>query len=207
VLDVPAVALHTGADVLGSESTPNLARASGLPAERVITVKGGEDFAFAGFSLRVLPSLHSALEHKHAFSANSTIAEGVTLPMRASEYLEGGTLAYLVRLGGKRILILSTANFIERELEGLDPVVAILATGLREELHDYECRLMRVLDRPPLVLTNHFDAWREPYVPRSRAQLDEQTRADLDRFEREIRRCAPDTRVLVPMHGEAITLP
>ena len=205
-LDVPLVALHTGAEVLGSESTANLARASGVPAERVITVRGGEDFAFSGFSVRVLPSLHSALEHKHAPGAPSVIPANMTLPLRASEYLEGGTLAYLVRLGGKRILILSTANFIERELEGLDPDVAIVATGLREEIYDYECRLMHVLDAPPLVLTNHFDAWREPYVPRSRAQLDQQTRADLDRFEREIRRCAPGTRVVVPTHGEAITL-
>ncbi len=56
-------------------------------------------------------------------------------------------------------LVLDTANFIERELEGIHPDIAIVAPGARE--HDYTCRLMRVLGSPPIVLVTHFDAWRE----------------------------------------------
>jgi L-ascorbate metabolism protein UlaG (beta-lactamase superfamily) len=201
-LDAAAVAQHTGAMVLGTESTAHLARASGLADDRIIPVKGGEDYAFDGFSVRVFQSLHSALDHKHTFGASSTIPADVALPMRFEDYAEGGTLAFLVRLGGARILVLGTANFIESELTGVEADVAIVATGLRAEIHDYTCRLLALTGKPPLVLANHFDDWRAPFQVRTRAQLDPDTRADLDRFEAEVSACAPGTRLVVPTHGE-----
>lgn len=78
-------------------------------------------------------SLHSALDHKHtALGVNAgQIAGAPTLPMKLDDYVEGGTLAYLLRLAGHEILILDTANFIERELAGLRPDIAIIAPGLR----------------------------------------------------------------------------
>lgn len=42
LLDAPAIALRSGAEVLGSESTTMVGLASGVPAARLITVKGGE---------------------------------------------------------------------------------------------------------------------------------------------------------------------
>jgi L-ascorbate metabolism protein UlaG (beta-lactamase superfamily) len=191
LLDVPMVALATGADVMGSLSTARVARASGVPSERIITVKGGEDFAFGGYSVRAIPSLHSALDHKHTFGAE--IPADVTLPLTASGYAEGGTLAYLIRLGGHEVLFLSTANFIERELTGLRPDIAIVAVGLRQEVHDYTCRLMRALGDPPLVYANHFDDWRGPPVDR---ELD----ADVRAFVEEVRGCSPATQVVIPRH-------
>jgi L-ascorbate metabolism protein UlaG (beta-lactamase superfamily) len=193
LLDVPAVAKHTGATMLGSLSSARVARASGLPDTQIITVKGGEDFAMDGFSVRVIPSLHSALEHKHAFGKE--IAEPVTLPMAFDDYAEGGTFAYLVRLAGHEVLVLSTANFIERELEGLRPDIAIVAPGLRHEIHDYTCRLMRVLGKPREVFVNHFDDWQG-------APVDAPPSEDLALFVAEVQACSPHTRVTIPKHFE-----
>jgi L-ascorbate metabolism protein UlaG (beta-lactamase superfamily) len=208
-LDVPAVALRTGAQVLGSESTARLARAGGVPADHVIAVKGGEDYQFDGFSVRVLPSLHSALDGKHTFAGATLVPADVKLPLPMSGYVEGGTFAYLVRLGGREIFISSTANFIERELEGLHPDVAIAGVGLREEIHDYSCRLVRVLDLPPLVVASHFDAWREPFDPSasSLAHLGDDERAGLGRFADEVHACAPAARVVIPEHDVPIPVP
>ena len=196
LLDVPSIALATGAQVMGSLSTARVARASGVPSDRIITVKGGEDYAFDGYSVRAIPSLHSALDHKHTFGAE--IPEGVALPLPGAGYAEGGTLAYLIRLGGHEVLFLSTANFIERELSGLRPDVAIVATGLRQEVHDYSCRLMRTLGEPPLVYANHFDDWRGPPV-------DQEPDADLRAFVEEVRACSPRTEVVIPRHFVAYT--
>ena len=55
ILDVPRIALKTRATVIGTESTENVMRAYGVPEEQLITVRGGEDFQFQGFSLRVIP--------------------------------------------------------------------------------------------------------------------------------------------------------
>lgn len=201
VLDAPALALRSGASVLGSVSTARYARAYGVPEAQVIPVQGGEDYAFDGFSVRVIPGLHSALDDKHTFGAGDVIDDGV-LPASFAAFGEGGTFDYLVRLGGKQVLFIGSANYIERELEGLRPDVAVVATGLRDEIHEYSARLMAALGAPPLVLANHFDAWREPLG----APLDDATRADLVAFAAEIHAVAPHTRVVVPQPLEPIDL-
>jgi L-ascorbate metabolism protein UlaG (beta-lactamase superfamily) len=200
LLDAPSVARLTGAEIMGTASTANYARASGIPSDKIVTVKGGEDYAFNGFSVRVIPGLHSALDHKHTFGADTLIPANVKLPMRFADFAEGGSLAYLVRAGGHEVLFISSANYIERELEGIHPNVAVVATGLRQEVHDYTCRLMRVLGRPPVVFANHFDRWMEPIGPT--ANLSPETTADLARFGEEVRACASKTRVIVPGHFE-----
>jgi L-ascorbate metabolism protein UlaG (beta-lactamase superfamily) len=191
LLDAPAVAQATGAQLLGSVSTARVARASGLADDRVIAIRGGEDYAFDGYSVRVIPSLHSALGDKHVFGGE--IGEAPVPPTAMAGYQEGGAFAYLVRVAGHQILFLSTANFIEREVDGLRPDVAVIATGLREEIHDYTCRLLGALGHPPLVYANHFDDWRGPPVD---APLDDALAAFVD----EVHRCAPGTRVVVPAH-------
>ena len=117
----------------------------------------------------------------------------------ADGYQEGGTFAYLVRLHGREIFVLDTANFIEREVAGLTPDIAIVATGLRQEIHDYTCRLLHALGDPPIVIANHFDDFRGPPV-------DAPIEPDLDEFTKEVEACAPGTRVIVPRHFDAMTL-
>src|SRR5262249_26052258 len=57
-LDMPYIARKTGAMVYGTESTCNLARASGVSEAQIHPVKGGEELKFDSFSVRVIPSLH-----------------------------------------------------------------------------------------------------------------------------------------------------
>jgi L-ascorbate metabolism protein UlaG (beta-lactamase superfamily) len=47
-LDLPYIARKTGAMVIGTESTINLARASGVPGKQLLSVKGGADLEFGG---------------------------------------------------------------------------------------------------------------------------------------------------------------
>jgi L-ascorbate metabolism protein UlaG (beta-lactamase superfamily) len=198
LLDAPAVAIRTGAQIMGSLSTARVARASGVPADRIIPVRGGEDYAFDGYSVRAIESLHSALDDKHT-AGGDEIPDGVVMPLRFEDYREGGAFAYLVRVAGHEVFFLSTANFIEREIEGLRPDVAVIATGLREEIHDYTCRLMRALGFPALVYTNHFDDWRGPPV-------DAPPSEDLQAFVEEVASCSPETRVVIPRHFERMEI-
>jgi len=80
VMDVPHIALKTHATVIGTESTENVMRAYSVPEEQLITVRGGEDYEFGKFSLRVIPSIHSALDHKHYFSS-AKAPEGMKAPL------------------------------------------------------------------------------------------------------------------------------
>jgi hypothetical protein len=112
--------------------------------------------------------------------------------------VEGGTLAYLLRLAGYRILWFGSMNYLEREVQGLRPNVALIAAARqRLEIHEYTSRLMRALDRPPLVFATHWDEQSFAY---GMAQ-DERLR-EAEVFVREVRAVSPRTRVVIPRHFE-----
>lgn len=199
-MDVPYIARKTGATVIGTESTANVARGGGVPEEQILTVHGGEDYEFETVSIRVIPSLHSALSGKHYFQ--SGIIPPVKAPLRLRDYLEGGTLAYLVRLAGRQVLLFGSMNYLDRELEGLRPdVVLVAAARPRREIHRYTERLLRVLGRPPIVVATHWDNQGLPFG----ASQDEGLR-EAATFVREVKAVAPRSRVLVPRHFETLTV-
>ena len=202
IFDVPYIARKTGATVVGTESTANILRAYGIAERQLITVRGGEDYQFTGFSLRVIPSLHSPLNHKHYFSAE-TAPPGLKAPLTLQQmHPEGGTLAYLIRVGGHEILAFGGMNYIERELEGLRPDVVLLgANASRRENYDYCGRLMRVLDYPALVLPTHWDNFLLPYGASQRVALE-----SLQGFLSELSAAPPRTRVVVPEYFQPIAL-
>jgi L-ascorbate metabolism protein UlaG (beta-lactamase superfamily) len=196
-LDMPSIARKTGAVVIGTESTTNLARAGGVPEARLISVRGGEDFEFGGFSVKVIPSLHSALNGKRFFDSR-VVPRDFRGPRRLRDDVEGGTLAYLLRLAGHEILWFGSMNYIEREVEGLRPDVAMIAAARqRLEIHDYTGRLMRALGLPRLVFATHWDEQSFAY---GMAQ-DERLR-EAEVFVREVRAVSPRTRVVIPRHFE-----
>ena len=198
-LDVPAVARMTGAAVVGTESTANLARADGVLAERTLIAHGGDVLTISPFSVRIVPAIHSLTGQK-----NEPIARDVARPMAMSAYGEGGTLQYDVRVDDREIYFVGTANFLAPEVVGMHPDVAVIAVGLREKIPDYTCTLMRALGKPPVVVANHFDDFKKP-LAESRS-LSADTRADLDAFAREVHACAKDTRVVVPVPLEEMTV-
>ena len=199
-MDMPYIARRTGATVIGTESTATVARAGGVPEEQILTVRGGEDYEFEAMSLRVIPSLHSALSGKHYFQSG-TIAMSQA-PLRLRDYLEGGTLAYLIRLAGRQVLLFGSMNYLERELEGLRPdAVLVAAARPRREIHRYTERLLRVLGWPPVVVATHWDDQGLPFG----APQDEALR-EAAFFVHEVKTVAPKSRVLVPRHFESFTV-
>ena len=109
-LDVPHIALKTNATVIGTESTSNVMRAYSVPQAQLISVHGGEDYDFGAFSLKVIPSIHSSLDHKHYFSS-PVAPEGMKAPLTLLQmHPEGGTLAFLIRFHGHQILAFGGMN-------------------------------------------------------------------------------------------------
>ena len=202
VLDVPHIALKTRATVVGTESTENVMRSYGVPEEQLITVRGGEDYEFGSFSLKVIPSIHSPLDHKHYFSS-AIASAGMKAPLTLEQiHPEGGTLAYLVRFSGHQILVFGGMNYIEREIAGLRPDVAIVgAGGSRKEVYDYSGRLMRALGLPAIVIPTHWDNFLVPYDASQKPALEA-----LQSFVGEIAAASPRTKVIVPKYFEPIVL-
>lgn len=193
MLDAPYIAKMTGATIICSDSNANIARAYQIPEDQIIIVKGGEDYAFDGFSLRVIPSLHSPLFKKHYNNNNAagSTPEGLKAPLHGSAYAEGGTRSYLLRLAAKQIFIMGTMNFIEKEVQGLHPDIAIIGAGVsRKQNYDYAGRLMRALNYPAIVLPTHWDSYGRT--------TGEMAMAGAKEFASEIKLVSPKTRVIVP---------
>ena len=203
-LDAGYISRKTGATIIGHETAANLARAYGVTDTSLITVIGGEDYEFGDFSLRVIPNIHSALDKKHYYNNTrgivGTAPRGLKAPLRRKDYVEGGNLAYLLRIAGHEILIMGSMNYIEREMEGLRPDIALVgANSQRLEVHDFTGRLMRALGKPALVIPSHADAYGDPNP--SAAAL-----ADRKRFQQEVATAAPSSRYLFPKWFEPIVV-
>lgn len=205
-LDVPYIAKKTGARVIGTESTGNLARAEGVAERQIQVVKGGEELRFDGFSVRVIRSLHGIFRKPAPGQAEPVapplIPADVKGPLRFGQHVEGGTLAYLISIQNHRILLFGSMNYIESEVNGLRPDVALIgAMPERNNIPDYTPRLMRALGNPPLVIPTHWDRFNVTYDV-SQAPAVER----LQSFIEEIKAASPSTRVIVPEYFKPIEL-
>ena len=206
-LDVPYIARKTGATVIGTESARNLARAYGIPGDKLIVARGGDDLEFEGWSVRVIPSLHGILRRApflrrdpNAPPAPSVIPLDVTAPLHLNQFAEGGTLAYLIRLGGKQLLVFGSMNYIEREVEGLRPDVALVgAMPERREIHDYTGRLLKAIGYPRMVLPTHWDRFNVSYDVSQAPAIER-----LQSFLADVKAASPRSVVTVPKYFEAI---
>lgn len=204
-LDAPYIARKTGAVIIGTETIANLARASDVPEQSLITAIGGEDYDFETFSVRVIPSIHSALDDKRYFSNGRGIAgtapRGLRAPLRRVDYQEGGSLAYLLRIGGHEVLIMGSMNFLEREMDGLRPDIALVGSNSqRHEIYDFTGRLMRALGYPALVIPTHADSYGDPNPPAD-------VLADRALFRQEVLTASPTSRFHAPVWFEPIVVP
>lgn len=201
VMDVPYIAHRTGAVVIGHETTINIMRAYSVPDSQLITVRGGEDYDFGDVSIRVIPSLHSPLNDKRYYQSD-VVEEGATRPLRINQLVEGGSLMFLVRMAGHQVLTMGSMNFIEREVEGLRPDIALIgAAPSHLEIFEYTPRLLRALGFPPVVMPTHADNFRTPYGSTLMYRTEW-----VDAFAEEVRAASPETRLIIPRHLEPIRL-
>jgi len=207
-MDMPYIAKKTGAMVISTESTANLARASGVPDRQLIPVQGGEDFDFGAISVKAIPSLHSSLVIPSAYSTwdncryfdSRKVPGDLKGPPRLEDYVEGGTLAWMIRFGDRRIVVLCSMNYIEKEMQGLAPEIALIpAAHWRLQVYDYTGRLMRALGLPPTVIATHWDKQTSPYGENQDAFLDQ-----AETFVSEVKKVSPQSRIVVPKHFETV---
>ena len=165
-------------------------------------VKGGEDYQFENFSVRVIPSIHSALNDKHYIDSR-TYTEVPEAPLKVSEFIEGGSLMFLARFANHDVLTMGSMNFVERELHGIK--TDILLAGVNRSqlgLYKYNERLLAVTNYPKIIIPTHWDNFRLPYGF-SQKEIAEQK---LFPFREHVKRLSPQTKVIIPEHLGIITI-
>ena len=202
--DVPYIARKTGAKVIGTETTTMILRAYGIPAEQLYAVGGGEDYQFDGFSVRVVPGIHSALNEKHYHDSRRYGRDTeLEAPLRIEQFIEGGSLSFFARFERQTVLTMGSMNFIERDFEGLRPDVLLAGiNGSRLGLFDYDRRLLTVTGFPRVVIPTHWDNFRLPYGFSQQANVERNIRP----FIETVRALSPRTTVIAPIHLEPFTV-
>jgi len=200
--DVPYIAKKTGAKVIGTETTCNILRAYGIPNEQLYPVKGGEDYQFENFSVKVMPTIHSALNNKH-YIDNRTYDKIPKAPLTVAEFIEGGSLMFLARFKKHDVLTMGSMNFVERELFGLKPDI-LLAGVNRSQLgiYKYNERLLAVTNYPKIVIPTHWDNFRLPYGFSQQIGVEQK----LMPFKEDLKTVSPSTKVIIPEHLKTIII-
>ena len=104
-------------------------------------------------------------------------------------FVEGGSYIYLFAFGNLRVLHQSTGNFIEENLKGWQPGIAMLAENSNYSWPD----ALKIL-RPKTVIIHHYDEWRTPFangIPGANIRRAE-------RFQRVIKSVDNQIKVIIP---------
>ncbi len=203
--DVPYIARKTGARVIATETVMMILRAYDIPEEQLYTVRGGEDYQFDNFSVRIVPSLHSALDEKHYYDSRRYDEQTqLQAPLRINQFIEGGALSFLARFDRHTVLTMGSMNFIEREHEGLEPDILLAGiNGSRLGLYDYDRRLLTSTGFPPIVIPTHWDSFSLPYGYSQQAAIER----NILPFIETARTVSPQTNVITPVHLETVRIP
>jgi L-ascorbate metabolism protein UlaG (beta-lactamase superfamily) len=197
--DVPFIARRFGSKVIGSRTTTNIALTAGVGKEQLTTISGGEKLMFKDFTVQVIESQHGVLAKsgRRRQPKSEEVLQPWSGPILGNHFVEGGSYLYYFTFGKHRVLHQSTGNFIEENLKGLQPDLALLAaTG------NYDWADATKILRPKTVVIHHFDEWRAPFsigIPaanRKRAQ----------RVEQQIKSVDGSINVIIPDFFKTITL-
>jgi L-ascorbate metabolism protein UlaG (beta-lactamase superfamily) len=201
--DVPHIAATTGARIVGTLTAYHLALASGVPSGQLSPVKGGEVLDFGDFTVEVVASLHSRN------AAYSMAFPGVRVtqpapPQTIADLPEGDTLAYQLTIAdGPSVFFMGGSDFVERNLSGLAPDVAMVAMQATTATHDYVPRLLEALGKPKVIVPVHWDNFETdlrnppPVAPADATRLDALITA--------IRKASPRSQVITPSYDTPYT--
>lgn len=202
--DVPHIARTRDATVFTTLTGYHLAQSMGVVPSRVAVVKGAEEMHLGDLVLRVVASRHSR-------SASGTLlfpgirTQPPARPQTIADLPEGDTLAFLLRApNGRSVLLMGGSDFDDQALRGLRPDAVALPIPSSDVTADYLGRLLSVLDHPRTVVLVHWDDFESPPVDPPR--VPDETRRQLRRLGREIRRRSPRSQVIIPDYLQELPL-
>ena len=196
--DIPFIAKRFGAKVIGSRTTVNLALSAGVDKAQLTTIIGGEKLDFKDFSVQVIKSQHGILtrDGQKRQPRSAEITRPLSGPILGKHFVEGGSYLYYFTFGKFRLLHQSTGNFIEANLHGLEPDVAILAHNSNYDWSE----ALKIL-RPKTVIVHHYDDWRVPLSSGMTAAV----RRRAQRLERDLNSVDRNIKVIIPEFLQTIT--
>lgn len=199
-LDVPEIAKLTGATVIGSSSTANLMRSSGLDESKIKTVTGGDVVEIGSMRIKFHSSVHSRIFFGRVPSPGE-ISPQKKLPMRGKDYRCGEVFGIEIETDSKTLFHQGSADLVEKNYGTAYADVLLMGISGRQFSDRYIPRMLEVL-KPTTVIVHHFDNFFRPldkpmkYVPR----------VNVTGAINKIKEFSPEIEVIVPKLLEPISL-
>lgn len=170
-LDVPAIARATGARVFGSRSAAALCLAQGVPPDRVEVAErepGADpvEREVGPFHLRFVPSAHSRLVLGRV-PLPGEIADCSDVPMRAGAYRCGAVFGVEIRVAGKTLYHLGSAEIVDANVAVKNVDLLLMCVAGWTSSRDLPERVAARLS-PGAVLLSHWDDFFRPMGRRAR---------------------------------------
>ncbi len=165
-MDLGEVALATGAVVLGSESTANIARGAGVPEERIRVTDDTLAANFGAFQIDLIRSAHAPLADGGP-PIPGTIDAPIVPPARIGDWKEGGSYTIVLSHPAGTAVVQGSAGYLEGKLDDVTADVVFLGTGGLASLgHDhamhYHAEIVAATDAG-CVLPIHWDDFSRPF--------------------------------------------
>ncbi|HZP13292.1 MAG TPA: MBL fold metallo-hydrolase [Nevskiaceae bacterium] len=164
-MDAGVVARLTGAKLVGSASTANIGRGSGLPDNQIHLIEPGETLHFGRFSVRFIESRHAGATGGRP---TGEITAPLIPPAHYLDYKLGGTYSILIEHPAGSVLHHGSAGFVPGALNGLHADAVLLGIALREDLPTYLHEVVDAVGARRVIPTHWDDFTRgldQPMIP------------------------------------------
>ena len=186
-LDTPAIALRTGAKVVGSPNTAKLLRLFHIPESQIIETQGGETLQAWPFTVKVAKAVHGEIYWTKPFYGDVNLS--IKPPLRVGDYVNLENRCYHFTVDGLRFFATSGSDLDEKLLQDFQcDILMVNVTALRE---GYIRKILR-LTQPKVAFPTHYDNFFSPFSE----GVQPWPTVDLKVFCDEVRESRPATKVV-----------
>jgi L-ascorbate metabolism protein UlaG (beta-lactamase superfamily) len=192
-MDVPGIAMRTGAVIHGSANTCDLARILGVPEDQTHQIMAGDEFVINGIQVRVITAAHPWIPGY----MRGDLRAGLKPPLRLRDYRMDACLSFLISYRGSRILVWSSTGI--EHAPAADVLICRAVSGGK-----WYAQIMASV-QPHLVIPSHWDDMFRPlteppqaFFSPPRLAFPPIRRIDMREFDRKIKEARPGCEVLVP---------
>ncbi|MEY2495419.1 MAG: hypothetical protein QOJ45_1911 [Verrucomicrobiota bacterium] len=155
--DVPLIMHATGAKLIASTTSVQLAQSAGVPANQTRVVRAGATIPEKGAFIHVLPAVHDRIFGVTPFDGPAKHLP----PRKIDDWVLGEPLAFLIEMGGKRIFINSGGRGDRPLALNLAPVdLAIVGVASPDAINAFLPTVMQL--KPRYILPSHQDDFFRP---------------------------------------------
>jgi L-ascorbate metabolism protein UlaG (beta-lactamase superfamily) len=155
--DVPPIVRATGAKLIASATSVQLARSAGVPSRQTRAARAGAIIRVKGALIRVLPAAHDRVFGVIPFKGPARNLP----PRKIDHWVLGDPLAYLIEIGGQRIFINSGGRGNKPVALNTSPVdLAIVGVASPDAVAAFSPTIAQL--KPRYILPSHQDDFFRP---------------------------------------------